>query len=105
MYSVYSRHIFEGGGGFPAPKKITISPQKTAAELCAINVLFGRDNELQIYRRNFLSVDNKHGKLFAIKQPKGWKFMPKMHQIIVGGRALAELMRSPRPLAATGAYF
>ena len=32
-------------------------------------------------------MDNKHRKLFAIKQSKGCKFMPKMHQNTFGGRA------------------
>ena len=43
-------------------------------------------------------MDNKHGKLFAIKQSKGCKFMSKMHQNAFGGRALpvpaGELMSS-----------
>jgi len=32
-------------------------------------------------------VYNKHRKLFAVKQIKGCKFMPKMHQNTSGGRA------------------
>ena len=32
------------------------------------------------YHRKILLMDNKHRKLFVIKQSKGYKFMPKMHQ-------------------------
>jgi len=32
-------------------------------------------------------MDNKHRKLFAIKQSKEYKFMPKMHQNTFGGWA------------------
>ena len=41
---------------------------------------FSRDNELQTHHGNFLLMDNKHRKLFVIKQSKGCKFVPKMHQ-------------------------
>jgi len=60
-------------GGFPPPIKIlTISPSpKTAAKLCALNLFFGQDSELLICHRNFLLTDNKHRKLFVIKQSKG----------------------------------
>jgi len=45
-------------------------------------------------------MDSKHRKLFVIKQSKGCKFMPKMHQKIRFGGAfcldpLGELMHSP----------
>ena len=40
-----------------------------------------------MYHENFLLMENKHRKLFAIKQPKRCKFMPKMHQNTFGGRA------------------
>jgi len=65
-------------GGIPPPKTLTI-PLQTAAKLCALNLFFGRDNELQIYHGNFLLMDNKHRKLFVIKQSKGCKFIPKMY--------------------------
>ena len=46
-------------------------------------------------------MDDKHKKLFVIKQSKGCNFMLKMHQNTFGGRAppgpAGELMRSPRP--------
>jgi len=32
-------------------------------------------------------MDNKHWKLFVVKQPRGCKFMPKMHPDTFGGRA------------------
>ena len=81
-----------------------------AAKLCALYLFFGQDSELQILHGNFLLVDDKHRKLFAIKQPKGCKFMLKMHLSTFGGRAApgfaeGELMLSPGPLAALGAYF
>ena len=66
---------FFGGRGNPS-KKLT-SPQK-GSELCA--VFFGRESELQICHRSFLLIDNKHRKLFTIKQSNGCKFMSKMHR-------------------------
>ena len=46
-------YFFLGGAEFSPPaKKLTI-PQ-TAAKLCALNLFFGRDDELQIYHGNFL---------------------------------------------------
>jgi len=54
------------GEGFP-PKKLAYP--KTAAKLCALNRFFlGRDNELQLHHGNILLMDNKHRKLFVIKQ-------------------------------------
>jgi len=45
----------------------------------------------------FLLAENKHRKLFVIKQSKNCKFVTKMHQNTFGGRApLGELMHSPR---------
>jgi len=46
--TVYSTHLFcWGRGDFPvSPKNLQFLP---AAKLCALNVFFGRDNELQIY--------------------------------------------------------
>ena len=62
-----------------------------------------------MYHENFLLMENKHRKLFAIKQSKRCKFMPKMHQNTFGGRAppdpLGELICSPDSLVAMGAYF
>jgi len=62
-----------------------------------------------MYHENFLLMENKHRKLFAIKQSKRCKFMAKMHQNTFGGRAppdpLGELICSPDSLVAMGAYF
>jgi len=77
VYSKFQASFLEGEN---SPAQKTYSSPQTAAKLCALT-FFGRDNELQIYHRNFL--------LIAIKQPKGCKFMPKMHQ--------NTLTRSPRP--------
>jgi len=68
------------GGILPPPKKnLQFPPPQVAAKLCALYLFFGQDSELQILHGNFLLVDDKHRKLFAIKQPKGCKFMLKMH--------------------------
>ena len=86
-------------GGNP-PKKETYNSPQTAAKLCALNLFFGQDNELQIYRGNFLLMNNKHGKLFVIKQSQGCKLMPKMHRNAFGDRApprstAGEFIRTP----------
>jgi len=53
----------------PHQKKLTIpSPRQTAAKLCAVDLFFGRDNELQIRHANLLLMDNKRRKLFVIEQ-------------------------------------
>jgi len=44
-------------------------------------------NQHCLFHGNFLFMDNKHGKLFVIKQSKVCKFLPKMHQNAFGGRA------------------
>ena len=75
---------FVGGGELPPP---TYNSPQTAAKLCALNLFFGRDNELQIYNGNLL-MDNKHRTLLVIKQSKRCKFMSKMHQNKFGGRLL-----------------
>jgi len=82
-------------GGFPSTQKITIpviSPQM-AAKLCALNLFFGLGNELQMYHGNILSMDNKHSKLFVVKQPNYADLCLKCNKI----RLAAGLMRSPRP--------
>jgi len=84
------------------PKKVTI-PQ-TAARLCALNLFFGRDNE--IYHEKFLLMDNRHRKLSVIKQSKGCKFIPNCTKMRLAAglrpNPLGELMRCPDPLAAMG---
>jgi len=58
-------------GGEESPqKKLAIFPPQTAAELCALNHFIGLDNELQIHHGNFSLMNNKHRKLFVIKQSK-----------------------------------
>jgi len=93
---VYVRYLFKGGEFVP-PKKTYNSP-RTGAKLCALNLFFGEDNDSQIYHGNFLLMDNKHRKLFVIKQSKVCKFMYRMHRYRFGGRA------PPDILAATGAF-
>ena len=62
----------------------------------------------KIHHGNFLLVDNKHRKLFVIKQSKWFKLMPKMHLNTFGGRALpepaGELVRSPTTPSRNGRY-
>ena len=85
-------------GGFP--------PKKTAAKLCALNLYFCPDNGLHIYHGNLLLMDNKHMKLVVIKQSRGCKFMPKMHQNTFGGGAApgsaARAYALPRPPSRNG---
>jgi len=64
----------------PPPKKNLQSPQTAAQIVSSMNLFSSRDNDLQIYHGNFLLMDNKHRKLFVIKQSKGCKSVPKMHQ-------------------------
>ena len=108
--SVYSSRLI-GGGIYPPPEKNIISLQ-TAAKLCALDLFFDRDSELQIYHGNFLLMHNRHRKLFVIKQPKGSKFMPKIHQNTFGSRALPGpvggglmQMHSRRPSSRNGGLF
>jgi len=86
--------FFLGGTGFtPPPKKTYSSPKRLPN--CALNIFFGRDNELQIYHGIFLLIiDNKHRKLIVIKQSKRCKFMPKMHQNTIGGAPSVGLFTS-----------
>ena len=55
-------------------------------------------------------TDNKHSKLFVIKQSKECKFIPKMHHNTFGGRAppwpaRGAYARSPSPIRNGGANF
>ena len=59
--SVIIPGIFLGG--------LTIPP-KNGCQIVCCNCFFGRDSELQIYHGDFLLMDNKHRKLFVIKQSK-----------------------------------
>ena len=93
-------------GGGRIPPKITIPPKRLVN--CVLQIFSSRDDELPIHHGNFLLTDNKHGKLFVIKQAKGCKFMRKMHRNTVrlaaglGPDPLGELMCFPGPLAAMG---
>jgi len=98
------QYIFQASfyGEWHSPKLTIPSPQ-TATISCAVNLFFGWVNELQIYCGKFLLMDTKHTKLFAIKQSKGCKFMPGMHQDTFGGRnRWLSLCSPPDPLAAIG---
>jgi len=68
--SLFIPGIFFGGGTNPPQKKLAIFPPQTAAELCALNHFIGLDNELQIHHGKFSLMNNKHRKLFVIKQSK-----------------------------------
>jgi len=57
VLSDYSRHLL---GDPPLPPKKELQSPLTDAKLCALNLFFGRDNELKIYHGNFLIMDNKH---------------------------------------------
>ena len=67
MFIPQASFLFAGLGGFTFYEKNLHFPQM-AAKLCALDLLFGRDNELRIYHGNFHLMDNKHSKLFVIKQ-------------------------------------
>jgi len=53
------------------PQNLTSPPKRLPN--CVLKIfLFGRDNESQMYHGNFLTLmDNKHRKLFVVKQSKG----------------------------------
>ena len=73
------------GGNFrPAPKTYNLSERLPN---CALNLFFRQRQRITNISRNFLLMDNEHRKLFAIKQSKGCRFMPKMYQNTFGGRA------------------
>jgi len=83
LTSVSIPDIFFGGGFFP--QKLTIPSPQTATKLCALNLFFSRDSELQINHGNLLLMDNNDN------------FMPKMQQNSFDGLdPLVELMHSPR---------
>jgi len=61
---------------------------QTAAKLCALNLFFVQESELQTYHGNILLMDNKLRKFCVIMLSKGCNIMPKMHQNAFGGRVL-----------------
>jgi len=87
--SVFARHTatdLQASFWGPPEKKTNYPP--SGCQICALNLFVDRDNELQINDGNFLSTDNKHRKLFLTEHSKVCKFMPKMYQNTLGGRAL-----------------
>ena len=82
------------GGGNPPPQKKTYNPL-TVAKLCALNLFFDQESELQICHGNCLLMDNKYRKSFVIKQSNGCKSMPKMHRNRLPAGEPNALPRSP----------
>ena len=72
-------------------------------------IFFGRGSELQMHQGNILWLNNKHMKLFVIKQSKGCKFTPRIHQNTFGGhappRAAGGCAPHPKPHSRNGGYF
>ena len=83
--SVYSWNLF-GKGGIPPPPKKTYNPPNRCQIVCSKFFLAGKMN-YKCHGKSLLMY-NKHRKLFVIKQSKGCKFMPKIHQNTFGSRAL-----------------
>ena len=121
--NVFTRHLY-GDSALP-PKNLTI-PQ-TAAKLCAfritlksyhqpldtifkgqnaLNLVFGRGNELQIYFGNIFQSTINTGHYSSLSNQNSAKFMPKMYRNTFGGRAppkpAGEFMRSSRPSRRNG---
>ena len=100
--------IYTGGEGeFPPPQKTYNFPHM-AAKLCALDLFLASTVNYKCAVETFFWWTRNTRKLFVIKQSKWCKFMPKMQQNTFGGRALqgpaGELMRSPDPVTAMGAY-
>jgi len=110
--TVYSSNVF-GGDSHP-PNKITIPTPKRLPNCVLWFVFFSTGTMSYKYHGNFLLLDNKHRKLFVIKQSEWCKFMPKMHQnalsqdpypqwgLLVRGRRKG---RGPTPKAKRGSNF
>ena len=64
--TIYSRNLF----GIPSTPKLTVSPRR----------LFLAATIHYKYIAESLLMENKHSIVFVMKQSKGCKFMPKMHQ-------------------------
>jgi len=73
---LFQASFFWGGGVHP---KNVQSPSPNGCQIVCSKSFSRPDSELQIYHGNVLLIDNKHRQFFAIGQPKGFKFMPKMH--------------------------
>jgi len=74
------------GEGFP-PQNLQFAPPNSCKTVCSVSFFRSRQRITNMHHGNFPSVDNKHRKLFVIKQSKGCEFMPKMHRNTFGGRA------------------
>jgi len=105
---VYSKHLFWWEGY--SPQNIPFHLPAGCQIVCSKSFC-GRGNESQIYHGNFLLMDSKHRKLFVIKQSKGCRFMPKMHQSTFGSWALpgpaggAYVLPQNRPHSRNGGLF
>ena len=103
VHSAYPRHLFRGMGESPPPQKKLTVPSNGCQVVCS-KFFFCWRSELQIDHVEVLLVDNKHRKLFVVKQSKGCKFMSKC--------SIIRLAASPKPagrayvyrVAAVGAY-
>jgi len=109
------------------PKKKNLTIPQTAAKLCAfritlksyhqpldtifkgqnaLNLVFGRGNELQIYFGNIFQSTINTGHYSSLSNQNSAKFMPKMYRNTFGGRAppepAGEFMRSSRPSRRNG---
>ena len=98
---LFRASFFGGGEEFPPNVQFPPFPQ-TASKLCPLN-LSSRDSTLQIHQRNSLLTDNKHRKLFVIKQSKDAYNEPKYIWRPGSARTRwGELMRSSRPPSRNG---
>ena len=99
--SVYSGHIFGGGGE-------TYNSPPNGCQIVSSKSFFRPGQWITNILRK-LVTDNKHRKLFVIKRSKGCKFMPKIQQKEWRpGSARTRwgiLCALPDLLAAMGAYF
>ena len=81
-------------GESPPPKKLTV-PSNGCQVVCS-KIFFCWRSELQIDHVEVLLVDNKHRKLFVVKQSKGCKFMSKC--------SIIRLAASPKPAGRAYVY-
>ena len=84
----------------PPQKKAYNSPPQTACKLCAPN-LFSARQWITNIAQELSFTGQLTQEIIVIKQSKGCKFMPKMHQNMFGGRWIS-WYASPDPPAAVG---
>ena len=96
--SAHSSHLSAGGGDFPPPKGHNSPLIPNVCQIvCSKSFFSAAMLSCQFIMETFLLTENRHRKLFVIKQSKNCKFVTKMHQNTFGGRAPpGELVRSPR---------